>query len=213
MDSLAWISSSEIRRLASLAVQQGWRVGRTRKGHVVFRPQVGTPVTTSGTPSDWRVLANTRAALVRSGFNLDVEREKRWTQSEQVEDLEVGERPELPTPVWRAMLARLDDEPVTSSLLATQLRLDGFPVTVRELERGLRGLCSRGQVEERSGGYVRVERPFSFTPLPEIEPDAVVSIRGVWHYTDGEYTDCGYRIPDGAVRECREPTCNDCLTR
>jgi len=50
----------DLRDIERAAREQGWRVGRTRKGHPMFYPPKldVEPIVTSGTPSDQRALKN-----------------------------------------------------------------------------------------------------------------------------------------------------------
>ena len=50
----------DLRDIERAAREQGWRVGRTHKGHPVFyAPKLDVaPIVTSGTPSDQRALKN-----------------------------------------------------------------------------------------------------------------------------------------------------------
>lgn len=60
----------DLRDLEKAANDQGWRVTRTKSGHVQFWPPDGVtpPEVFSGTPSDWRAIRNFLAALKRKGF-------------------------------------------------------------------------------------------------------------------------------------------------
>jgi len=59
-----------LRDIEKAAKEQGWEVGRTKKGHPRFVPPDPTKeiVIGSGTPSDWRALKNLLAQLKRQGF-------------------------------------------------------------------------------------------------------------------------------------------------
>lgn len=57
-----------IEDLEKIAVQQGWTVGRTKKGHPIFTTPDGYNIPTSGTPSDIRSMKNFIAALRRNGL-------------------------------------------------------------------------------------------------------------------------------------------------
>lgn len=59
-----------LRDIERAAKEQGWEVGRTKKGHPRFVPPDPTRgiVIGSGTPSDWRALKNLLAELKRQGF-------------------------------------------------------------------------------------------------------------------------------------------------
>lgn len=61
----------DLRDIEEAAREQGFRVGRTKRGHSVFYPpdpQSG-PVFGSGTPGDQRSLRNLLAQLRRAGFD------------------------------------------------------------------------------------------------------------------------------------------------
>lgn len=59
-----------LRDLEKAAKEQGWEVGRTKKGHPKFVPPdpMKEIVIGSGTPSDWRAMKNLLAQLKRQGF-------------------------------------------------------------------------------------------------------------------------------------------------
>lgn len=60
----------DLRDLEKAAKDQGWEVGRTKKGHPKFVPPDRTKkiVVGSGTPSDWRAIMNLLAELKRQGL-------------------------------------------------------------------------------------------------------------------------------------------------
>jgi hypothetical protein len=59
----------DLRDIEQAAIEQGWRVDRTKIGHPVFYPldpDMG-PIFGSGTPSDWRSIRNLLAKLKSAG--------------------------------------------------------------------------------------------------------------------------------------------------
>jgi predicted RNA binding protein YcfA (HicA-like mRNA interferase family) len=60
----------DLRNLEKAAKEQGWEVGRTKKGHPKFVPPDPTKriVVGSGTPSDRRAIRNLLAELKRQGL-------------------------------------------------------------------------------------------------------------------------------------------------
>jgi predicted RNA binding protein YcfA (HicA-like mRNA interferase family) len=59
----------ELKEIVRAAEEQGWWVDRTSKGHLLFyAPDGENIVTTGGTPSDHRALANLISRLRRHGF-------------------------------------------------------------------------------------------------------------------------------------------------
>ena len=59
----------EIKQLIELATQQGWEVGTSKKGHIVF-VKGETKVYTSGSPSDYRSYLNCAAQLRQAGLDI-----------------------------------------------------------------------------------------------------------------------------------------------
>lgn len=60
-----------LRPIVEVAESQGWRVEPTRRNHFQFKAPDGVHmVTTSGTPSDYRVLRNTVSQLRRAGLEV-----------------------------------------------------------------------------------------------------------------------------------------------
>jgi hypothetical protein len=57
-----------MRRLAHEATRQGWRIGWTGSGHLVWRSPRGAVVISSGSPSDWRARRALRADLRQHGL-------------------------------------------------------------------------------------------------------------------------------------------------
>lgn len=67
----AGIRNRELRPLIAAAIEQGWDVAQTKRGHVRFRPPGGgRPVFASKTPSEYRSAMNTRAELRRAGLEV-----------------------------------------------------------------------------------------------------------------------------------------------
>ena len=60
----------DLRDIQRAAKEQGWDVGRTKKGHLKFVPPDLTKhiVIEAGTPSDWRAVNNLLSQLKRQGF-------------------------------------------------------------------------------------------------------------------------------------------------
>lgn len=60
----------DLRKIEQAAREQGWRVERTKKGHIRFVPPDATKpmVVAAGTPSDHRSIRNLVAQLRRSGL-------------------------------------------------------------------------------------------------------------------------------------------------
>lgn len=59
-----------LRELERVAERAGWRVDRTRSGHVMFRaPDGHGQVLVSGTPEDPRAMRNALADLRRAGLS------------------------------------------------------------------------------------------------------------------------------------------------
>lgn len=58
----------DMRKLTRELEAQGFTVRVTRRGHLMVSNTDGLVATFSGTPSDWRALTNTMAALKRAGF-------------------------------------------------------------------------------------------------------------------------------------------------
>lgn len=60
----------DIRKIEKAAREQGWEVGRTKKGHLKFVPPDPSKniVIGSGAPSDQRAIRNLLAELKRQGF-------------------------------------------------------------------------------------------------------------------------------------------------
>jgi hypothetical protein len=57
----------EMKAILKEAVAAGWTVSHTRSSHLMLtHPSVGKPQFLSGTPSDWRAIANSRAQLARA---------------------------------------------------------------------------------------------------------------------------------------------------
>jgi hypothetical protein len=62
-------AKKELKEIVREAERQDWRVETTKKGHLRFyAPDGETLVTSGGTPSDHRALANLIARLRRHGF-------------------------------------------------------------------------------------------------------------------------------------------------
>jgi hypothetical protein len=68
-----------LRDIEETALEQGFRVGRTMRGHPVFHPPDPRhpPVYGSGTPGDRRAIVNLLAALRRAGLVFPRPRKKR----------------------------------------------------------------------------------------------------------------------------------------
>lgn len=62
------MGQKDLRVLTKELHEQGFEVGRTRKGHVRVQKDGVTVAIMSGTPSDWRSWHNGLAALRRAGF-------------------------------------------------------------------------------------------------------------------------------------------------
>ncbi len=60
----------DLRDIEKAAREQGWTVGRTKKGHPVFYSpdKAQPPIYGSGTPGDWRAIRNLLANLKRAGL-------------------------------------------------------------------------------------------------------------------------------------------------
>jgi predicted RNA binding protein YcfA (HicA-like mRNA interferase family) len=56
----------DLAKLLRQASACGWQLSRTRGGHWLLRHPSGAVVVTSGSPSDWRTLRNTRAQMRRA---------------------------------------------------------------------------------------------------------------------------------------------------
>lgn len=56
-----------LRALIEFALSEGWKVMRTRGGHLLFSKQGCAPIYTSSTASDHRAERNARAELRRAG--------------------------------------------------------------------------------------------------------------------------------------------------
>lgn len=65
-----------IKSLTNFALDNGWDVDRTGRGHLRFKGPEGQLVFSAGTPSDYRTLYNTAAKLRRAG--LDVPHSGGW---------------------------------------------------------------------------------------------------------------------------------------
>ena len=63
-------NNSQFRDIRKSAVAQGWLVEKTKKNHWKFTPPKAShsPVFFSGSPGEWRALANFIAALRQRGF-------------------------------------------------------------------------------------------------------------------------------------------------
>lgn len=62
----------EVRKLISLAEEQGWRVELKKGGHYrLYSPDGKTIVTAGSTPSDRRAYQNIKSDLKRGGLKLD----------------------------------------------------------------------------------------------------------------------------------------------
>jgi len=62
-------AKKELKEIAREAERQGWRVGKTKKGHPqFFAPDGENIITAAGTPSDHRSIDNLIARLRRYGF-------------------------------------------------------------------------------------------------------------------------------------------------
>jgi predicted RNA binding protein YcfA (HicA-like mRNA interferase family) len=62
-------AKKELKEISREAERQGWRVGKTKKGHAqFFAPDGEGIVTAAGTPSDHRSIDNLIAMLRRYGF-------------------------------------------------------------------------------------------------------------------------------------------------
>lgn len=59
----------EYRWLARRARAAGWRITRTKGGHLAWKPPRGRTIFGSRTPSDHRALANLARELARAGLN------------------------------------------------------------------------------------------------------------------------------------------------
>lgn len=55
----------DVKQHALWAESRGWRVERTRKGHIAFKRSGAPTVFFSGTPGDYRALRNSRRELIR----------------------------------------------------------------------------------------------------------------------------------------------------
>lgn len=58
----------DLRKLTKALEEQGFTVRVSRRGHILVFNADGLVATFSGTPSDWRSLKNSMAALKRAGF-------------------------------------------------------------------------------------------------------------------------------------------------
>jgi predicted RNA binding protein YcfA (HicA-like mRNA interferase family) len=62
-------AKKELKEIVKAAEKQGWRVETTKKGHLKFLAPDGiNGLTTGGTPSEHRAIANLLASLRRYGF-------------------------------------------------------------------------------------------------------------------------------------------------
>jgi predicted RNA binding protein YcfA (HicA-like mRNA interferase family) len=62
-------AKKELKEIVRAAEKQGWRVKKTKKGHLMFlAPDRVNKLTTGGTPSEHRAIDNLLAALRRYGF-------------------------------------------------------------------------------------------------------------------------------------------------
>jgi predicted RNA binding protein YcfA (HicA-like mRNA interferase family) len=62
-------AKKELKDIVKTAEMQGWRVENTKKGHLTFfAPDGINMLTTGGTPSEHRAIANLLASLRRYGF-------------------------------------------------------------------------------------------------------------------------------------------------
>lgn len=60
--------SSDWHDLARLALDQGWRVTKTKGNHVKWQGPAGGTVFSASTPGDFRAIRNTRSRLRRLGL-------------------------------------------------------------------------------------------------------------------------------------------------
>lgn len=68
---LSFITDRELKKIALVAVEQGWRITMTGSGHLRWLPpQGGSPVFTASTPDDYRTVRNCRSSLRRAGLRL-----------------------------------------------------------------------------------------------------------------------------------------------
>lgn len=60
--------NKDLKKLTKALEEQGFSVRVSKRGHVLVFNADGLVATFSGTPSDWRSLKNSMAALRRAGF-------------------------------------------------------------------------------------------------------------------------------------------------
>ena len=60
--------NKDLRKLTKALEDQGFSVRVSKRGHILVFNAEGLVATFSGTPSDWRSLKNSMAALRRAGF-------------------------------------------------------------------------------------------------------------------------------------------------
>ena len=63
---MTWPAAKRLRGLIEFALGEGWKVVRTRGGHLLFTKQGCAPIYTSSTASDHRAERNARAQLRRA---------------------------------------------------------------------------------------------------------------------------------------------------
>lgn len=62
-------AKKELKEIVKSAEKQGWRVKRTKKGHLMFlAPDGVNKLTTGGTPGEYKAIDNLLAHLRRHGF-------------------------------------------------------------------------------------------------------------------------------------------------
>lgn len=62
-------AAKELKEVVAAAEKQGWRVERTKKGHLMFYAPDGVNIVNAGgTPSDHRALANLISRMRNHGF-------------------------------------------------------------------------------------------------------------------------------------------------
>lgn len=59
----------DLRRTADQAIEAGWTIEQTRKGHLAWKSPEGETVFCPGTPSDHRSVANVIGKLRRAGLD------------------------------------------------------------------------------------------------------------------------------------------------
>jgi len=66
------MANDSLKDFIRLATAQGWRVEQTAKQHWTFYPldKSFSPITTSGTPSDFRAWKNCKSRLKRAGLQM-----------------------------------------------------------------------------------------------------------------------------------------------